>query len=83
VRALGVVVPPPAFDDDLGLAQAVEDLAIQELVPELGVEAFAVAVLPGAAGLDVGGPGAYGPDPVPNRCGDELGAVARQEPGAA
>ena len=29
----------PAFDDDVGLAHAAEDLAVQELVAELGVEA--------------------------------------------
>jgi hypothetical protein len=38
-------VHPPALDQDLRFAQAVEDLAIQQLVPELGVEALAVAVL--------------------------------------
>ena len=43
------------FDQDLGLAQVVEDLAIQELVAEPGVEAFAVPVLPGAAWFDVSG----------------------------
>jgi hypothetical protein len=35
VRSLGVVVHPPALDQDLRFAQAVEDLAIQQLVPEL------------------------------------------------
>ena len=48
-----VVVVAPLLDEDLGLLQAVEDFAIEQLVPQLAVEAFAIAVLPGAAGLDV------------------------------
>lgn len=43
----GVVVAPPLLDEDLGFAQAVEDLALEQLVREPGVEAFAIAVLPG------------------------------------
>ena len=43
----GVVVAPPLFDQDLGFAQRVEDLTVQQLVPEPCVEALAVAVLPG------------------------------------
>jgi hypothetical protein len=35
VRTRGVGVPPPALDNNLRLPQAVQDLAIQKLVPEL------------------------------------------------
>src|SRR5215204_5345373 len=35
MRTLAVVVPPPAFDHDLGLRQRVEDLAVEQFVPEL------------------------------------------------
>ena len=45
----------PAFDHDLRLGQRVEDLAVEEFVPEPGVEAFAIAVFPRRAWLDVGG----------------------------
>jgi len=31
-------VPPPAFDDDLGLAQSVEDLAVEQFVTQPRVE---------------------------------------------
>lgn len=48
-------MPPPGLDDGLGLFQAVEDLAVQQLVAQLSIEAFAAAVLPGATGLDVSG----------------------------
>jgi hypothetical protein len=41
------------FDQDLRFAQRVEDLAVQQLVAQLAVEALAVAILPRAAGRDV------------------------------
>ena len=40
VRADRVVVVPPAFDDDLGFLERVEDLAVEQLVAQLGVEAL-------------------------------------------
>ena len=43
----GVVVMPPALDQDLRLAEGVEYLPVEQLIPETGVEAFAVAVFPG------------------------------------
>ena len=79
MRALGVVVPPPGFDDDPRLGEAVEDLAVEELVAELRVEALAGAVLPRAARLDEGGLRPDGRDPLPHRLGDELGAVVRPD----
>ena len=42
-----VVVPSPLLNDDPGFLQAVEDLPVQELVAEPGIEALAVPVLPG------------------------------------
>src|SRR4051794_7109264 len=47
-----VVSRAPSFDQRHCLLQAVEDLEVQQLVPELAVEAFAVAVFPGTARLD-------------------------------
>src|SRR4029077_18287879 len=70
-----VVVASPALDDDLGLAQTVEDLAVEQLVAKAGVEAFNVAVLPGAASLDVSGLGADSCDPLLHGLGDELRSV--------
>src|SRR3712207_1221837 len=35
MRTVAVVVPPPAFDHGLGLRQRVEDLAVEQFVPEL------------------------------------------------
>ena len=42
----GVVVPPPLFDDDLRLLQAVEDLAVEQFIPEPCVETLAISVFP-------------------------------------
>ncbi len=35
MRALGVVMPSPALNEDLRLPQAVEDLASEQLIPQL------------------------------------------------
>ncbi len=61
----GVVVNPPAFRQDLHLLQRVENLSVQQLVPQLRVERFAVAVLPPTAGLDVERLGAGIGQPLP------------------
>ena len=79
MRTERVVEAPPAFHDDAGFSESVEDFAIEQLVPKPGVEALDVAVLPRAAGLDVGGPCANGGDPVLDGLRNELGAVAPSE----
>jgi hypothetical protein len=53
VRPDRVVVAPPALDDDLGLAESLEDFAVEQLIAQASVEALDVAVLPGGAPLDV------------------------------
>jgi hypothetical protein len=70
-----VVVASPALDDDLGLAQSVEDLAVEQLIAKAGVEALDVAVLPRAASLDVSGLGTDSRDPFLHGLGDELRSV--------
>ena len=40
-----VVVPPPLLDHDAGLLEGVEHLAVEEFIPQLRVEALAIAVL--------------------------------------
>jgi len=71
----GVVVPPPALDDDLRLPQRVEDFPVEQLVAQASVEALDEAVLPWAASFNVGGPCTDGSDPVLHGFGDELGSV--------
>lgn len=41
---LGVEVLTPSLDHDHRLGQALEDISVQERIPELRVEAFAMAV---------------------------------------
>ena len=39
-----VVLSEPLIDDDLGLLEGLEDLAVEQLVPEVGIESLSVAV---------------------------------------
>jgi hypothetical protein len=48
----GVVVAARALDQHLGFVERREDLAVKELVSELGVEALAITILPGTARFD-------------------------------
>src|SRR5260221_3670037 len=64
-----------ARPDDLGLAQSVEDLAVEQLIAKAGVEALDVAILPRAAPLDVSGLGTDSRDPFLHGLGDELRSV--------
>ena len=70
---------PPTLNDDLCFLQRVEDLTIQKLISKLRVEALTIAILPGAAGHDVGGLGPPGREPVTQVVGDELRAVIRAD----
>ena len=46
VRPDCVVVFPLVLNHDLSLFQAVKDLAVEQFIPEPGVEALAIAVFP-------------------------------------
>jgi len=65
--AAHIAVIPPLLNEDLCLLQAVEDLSVQALVPELAVKALVVAVLPGTAGLDEQRPGTHLFQPAPQQ----------------
>ena len=75
--ANGIVMPPPTLDDDLRLPERVENLPVQQLVSEAGVEALDVSVLPRTARRDIGRLGADRADPLPQGFGDELGPIVR------
>ena len=47
MRSDGVVMMSPTLDQNLGLLEGEEDLAIQAFVSELAVEALVIPVLPG------------------------------------
>jgi len=75
VRSLAVIVLSPLFDDDLCLLECVEDFAVEQLITEAGVEAFAISVFPRRAWRDVGSLGADSADPAPNLFCDKLWSV--------
>jgi hypothetical protein len=75
VRPDGVVVLAPLLDEDLGLLEAAEDFTVEQFVPQPAVEAFAIAVLPGAARLDVERLGAHTRKPATHDLGRHLRAV--------
>src|SRR5215204_3513330 len=75
MRPDGIVMTAPALDDDLRLAESVEDLAVEQLVPEPGIKALDIAILPRASWSDVGGLGPDRRDPLLDGLGDELRAV--------
>ena len=79
MRSDAVVVPPPLLDHDAGFLHGVEHLAVEEFVPQLRVEALAIAVLPGTARLDVGSRRSNRRDPVLYGLGNELRPVVRTD----
>src|SRR5215475_4197919 len=75
MRADRVVVAPPALDDDLGLAQCVEDLAVEQLIAQARIETLDEAILPRAARCDVRRLCPDRADPFLHGLGNELGAI--------
>src|SRR3546814_1755626 len=53
VRPDCVVMSPPNLDQDPGLGERVEDLAIEQFIAQRPVEALAVSILPWRSGGDV------------------------------
>ena len=66
---------PPRLDQDLRLLQRIEDLAVEQLVAELRVEALDIAVLPRAPRLDEGRFHAEIAQPLLHSHGGEFWAV--------
>ena len=69
---LGVVVPPPYFDDDLRLGVRTKPFEAQTLDAKLAVEAFRDAILPRLAGFDQGRADALRDDPRQKILGYQL-----------
>jgi hypothetical protein len=68
------MIAPPSGDAP-DLLQAVEDFTIEQFIPQAGIEALDIAILPRAAGLDIEGGDAEPTEPFAHRMGDELGTV--------
>ena len=75
MRPDGIVVASPVLDQHLRLAERREDLAVQELISELRVQALVVAVLPRASRFDVERLDADPTELASYVSGDELGSV--------
>jgi len=43
MRAHGIEMPAPGFDDDLSFLQRIEDLPVQELIAQSGIEGFGLS----------------------------------------
>ena len=78
MRPLGLVVLAEVFDDDTGLGQRPELLAVQAFVAEAGVERFHKAVLPRARWGDVDGLDFLFRQPALEFLGYELGGRCRR-----
>ena len=75
MRPCGIVVAPPGLDQDLRLPQIEEDFPRQQLIPELGVKAFAVTIFPRRAWFDVECLHADALKPFAQSCCNELWSV--------
>jgi len=74
-----VVVRPPLLNQHLGFEERVEYLHVEQLVPQLAVEALDIAVLPRAARLDKGRLGTHAADPALHGHRHELRPVVRAD----
>ncbi len=75
VGPLLVVEADPVGDDDAGLGERVELLAVEAFVPEAGVKGFDVTVLPRRARVDVERADAAVSQAVADGAGDKLWAI--------
>ena len=73
MRTFLVVLDAVRFGQHLRLQQAAEDFPVEELIPQLVMEAFDVPILPWAAGSDVKSLHSLVPQPVLDGVGDEQG----------
>lgn len=53
MRADGVILSAPVFNDDFGFGEVVEQLHAQAFIAQFAVETFIVSVLPRGSWLDV------------------------------
>ena len=70
-----VVDTNPVGDDDAGLGERIELLAVEALIPEAGVKGLDVTVLPGRARVDVERTDAAVSQAVADGAGDKLGPI--------
>lgn len=79
MRPCCVIEQSPVFDQDLRLAQIIEDFTGQKLISELRVKTLAVAILPGTARLDIERPNAQLLEPLAQGSCNKLRAIIRPD----
>jgi hypothetical protein len=79
MRPESVVLDPPFFNQDLSLLQGVEDFAVEQLIPELSVEALNIAVFPGAPRFNEECADIKPFEPKADNLGRKLGPVIRAD----
>ena len=70
-----VVINSPALDQDLCFVQRIKDLSFQQFIPQLAIERFDVAVLPGTAWFNIQRLDLLLTKPAPDTLGNELRPV--------
>ena len=80
MRSELVVFPSPALNEHSGLGECVKDLSVEQLVSELSIKRFVVAVLPRTSGFNEQGLGSDALQPLANGRGGELRPVVRTDP---
>ena len=78
MRPDGVVLLTGSFDHHLGLSQGVEYLSVEQLISQFSVEAFVVAILPGATWLDIEGLHSQTAQPLTHGLSCEISTKLRQ-----
>jgi len=74
-----VVVNPPLLDEYLRLSKCIEVFSVQQLIAQLAVEGFTVAILPGTTGRNVDVPCTESTQPITQFLRDHLRAVIRTD----
>ena len=72
MRADGVVVLAPLLNENLGFFQGIEEFAIEQFITHFAIEAFDIAVLPGAARFNEQGLDRQSAQPGSNAPGGKL-----------
>ena len=75
MRTFGVVEASPLFDQDPGLQECMEDLAIEKLVSHASIERLYESILPRTAGCDERGFDVQFIQPMDKMLGDKLRTI--------
>ena len=75
VWVLPIILLTSVFDHNPSFLYTIEDLSVEELIPQPSVEALAVSIFPRASWRDVSSLGSHYCDPILHGLGNEFGAI--------